>query len=71
MRRISLNEAWQSHPKVDRFAELGAAAAEWSPVRLPHDAMIGSARYADPGPANAFFPGGAWEYQRLLEWARR
>src|SRR3954470_10581976 len=40
--------------------------AEWVPVTLPHDAMIGSERTAASSPANAYFPPGVWEYQRTL-----
>ena len=41
MRRISLNDRWDVRPKVNRFAELMGESAEWMPVTLPHDAMIG------------------------------
>jgi beta-galactosidase len=67
MRRLLFNDGWTCRPRADRFAELGGTAAEPTPVTLPHDAMIGTARSAEAGPANAYFPGGAWEYQCTLE----
>ncbi len=67
MRRTPFNDGWAYRPKVDRFAELGGMGADWSPVTLPHDAVIGSERSAEDGPATGYFPGGAWEYRRTLE----
>ena len=60
MRRTSLNEGWTCRPKQDRFAELAGTASEPVPVTLPHDAMIGTERSPDAGPATGYFPGGAW-----------
>ena len=67
MRRTPFNDGWTFRPKVDRFAELSGAGAEWEPVTLPHDAVIGTDRSPDAGPATGYFPGGAWEYRRTLE----
>jgi beta-galactosidase len=53
-------------PKGNAFAELLGPAEPFVPVQVPHDAMIGSARAPSAGPANAYFPGGAWEYTRTL-----
>ena len=67
MRRTPFNDGWSFRPKVDRFAELSGAGAEWEPVTLPHDAVIGAERSAEDGPATGYFPGGSWEYRRALE----
>lgn len=68
MRRTLLDTGWEVRPKVSRFAELSGAQGEpWQPVTLPHDAMIGTARDASAGPANAYYPGGTWEYRRTIE----
>ena len=67
MRRSAFNDGWSVHAKLpDRFAERFGAAPEWTPVTLPHDAMIGTQRSPSAGAANAFFPGGNWEYRRVL-----
>jgi beta-galactosidase len=66
VRHTLLNDGWQVRPKVHRFAELVGQVAEWEPVTLPHDAMIGSERSPSAAPANAYFPAGVWEYQRTL-----
>lgn len=68
MRRTSFNDGWSFRPQaVDRFAELMDPGAGLTPVTLPHDAVIGTERSADAGPATGYFPGGAWEYRRTLE----
>ena len=67
MHRIRLNDGWQFRPKVNRFAELGGLAAEWQPVTLPHDAMIGTQRSSSASAGNGYFPGGVWEYSKTLE----
>jgi beta-galactosidase len=68
MHRSAFNDGWSVHAKnPDRFAERFGAAPEWTPVVLPHDAMIGTARSPSAGAANAFFPGGNWEYRRSLD----
>jgi beta-galactosidase len=64
MKRASFNDGWCFRPKVSAFLELGGALPSWLPVRLPHDAMIGSPRSPSEGPGNAYFPGGTWEYQQ-------
>jgi beta-galactosidase len=61
------NEGWNVRPKVNRFAELGGMAADWEPVTLPHDAMIGTSRSPAANGANAYFPGGVWEYSTTLD----
>ena len=64
MKRTSFNDGWSVRPKVSAFLELGGEMPPWSPVRLPHDAMIGSPRSPSEGPGNAYFPGGTWEYHK-------
>ena len=64
MKRVTFNEGWSVRPKVSAFLERGGQMPVWNPVRLPHDAMIGSVRNPSEGPGNAYFPGGTWEYQK-------
>lgn len=72
MKRTSFNEAWQTRPKVNPFAELSGTKAPFRPVTLPHDAMIGQARTAPGGEATmeggagAYFPGGTYEYRKTF-----
>jgi beta-galactosidase len=71
MIRESFNEGWEFRPKVSSFAELGRGGAPWRPVTLPHDAMIGQQRVAPDGDgleggANAYFPGGVFEYRKTF-----
>jgi beta-galactosidase len=66
MRRSSLHEGWECRPRTNLFAEMQGGGAEWVAVTLPHDVMIGTERSAEAGPANAYFPGGSWEYRRTL-----
>lgn len=67
MRRTCFNDGWTFRPQaVDRFAELMDPGAGLTPVTLPHDAVIGTERSPDAGPATGYFPGGAWEYRRTL-----
>src|SRR5690242_6877967 len=67
MQHVPFNDGWRVRPKPQRFAARIGVAPEWTPITLPHDAMIGSERSAAAAPANAYFPGGAWEYERTLE----
>ena len=68
MRRTPFNHGWSFRPQaVDRFAEMMDPGAGLTPVTLPHDAVIGTDRSPDAGPATGYFPGGAWEYRRSLE----
>ncbi|MBB2946523.1 beta-galactosidase [Actinoplanes lutulentus] len=66
MHRTSFNEGWEFRPKVNPFAELSGASAPWETVTLPHDAMIGQDRDPAGDPANAYFPGGTWEYRKTF-----
>ncbi|MGV3758221.1 MAG: glycoside hydrolase family 2 TIM barrel-domain containing protein, partial [Actinomycetota bacterium] len=64
MERLPFNDGWSVRPKVLSFLEAFEAGTEWEPVRLPHDAMISTARDPQGKPATAFFAGGAWEYRK-------
>jgi beta-galactosidase len=68
--RTSFNDAWQFRPKVSPFAELSGPTAPFTPVTLPHDAMLTRDRVpaADTreGGASAYFPGGAYEYRKTF-----
>ena len=64
MKRTSFNDGWNFRPKVSAFLERSGQMPSWSPVRLPHDAMIGATRGPSEGPGNAYFPDGTWEYQK-------
>ncbi len=71
MIRVSFNDGWELRSKVSPFSALGAAAASYQPVTLPHDAMIGQQRAASVGAsmdggANAYFPGGGFEYRKTF-----
>ncbi len=65
----TLNDGWAVRPKVSAFAELGGGAGDWTPVQLPHDALISAARTpeAPGGAATGYFPSGAFEYKRSLQ----
>lgn len=70
MTRRSFDEGWSFRPKVTAFQELGGSSgAEWTPVTLPHDAMISTPRRADAprGETNGYFDGGAFEYRTFLD----
>jgi beta-galactosidase len=65
--RTSFNDDWRVRPKVNAFMELvGGGAQPWVPVRLPHDAMIDGTRNPAGDPANGYFPGGVWEYEKTF-----
>jgi beta-galactosidase len=65
--RTSFNDDWRFRPKVNAFMELlGGPSTPWVPVRLPHDAMIGSLRDPSGQGSAGYFPGGVWEYQKTF-----
>ncbi|MCU1388121.1 MAG: glycoside hydrolase family 2 sugar binding [Ilumatobacteraceae bacterium] len=66
MIRASFNDGWSVRPKVSRHAELQGGGAAWTPVTLPHDALIGTERSAAADPQNAYFGGGTWEYRKVF-----
>jgi beta-galactosidase len=54
---------------VTPFQELGGTdSLPWTPVTLPHDALITTGRRADApgGHTNGYFPGGAFEYRKTF-----
>jgi len=65
--RTTFNEGWAFRPKTNRFAEMSGRGAEWTPVTLPHDALIGAERSPSGSPATGYFPGGVWEYRKTLD----
>ncbi|MBE8519318.1 DUF4982 domain-containing protein [Amycolatopsis sp. H6(2020)] len=69
MTRDDFNTGWSYRPKVTPFQELGGAGdTPWTPVTLPHDALISAERSADVpgGHTNGYFPGGAYEYRKTF-----
>ncbi len=62
-----MNDGWRVRPKPEMVEELIGAGAEWMPVRLPHDAMIGQPRTPDGEPGLGYFTGGMWQYERELQ----
>jgi beta-galactosidase len=67
VRHNRLNTGWFVRPGVNRFAELTAGAAEWEPVTVPHDAMIGIQRSPGATAASGYFPDNSWQYRRPLD----
>ncbi len=68
MRRIRLNDGWTVRRKeANPFAEKFGTVSDPAPVTLPHDAMIITERSPSSTPATAYFPGGTWEYRRVLD----
>ncbi|GAA3383444.1 glycoside hydrolase family 2 TIM barrel-domain containing protein [Cryptosporangium minutisporangium] len=66
MTRQSFNEGWSYRPKVSAFQEVAGAGTEtWTPVVLPHDALLSGTRRPDVpgGETTGFFPGGVFEYR--------
>lgn len=68
MRPEPFNQGWGVRPKTSAFFDL-AGGTSYTPVRLPHDAMIGRERRAGlpSGAMNGFFPGGDEEYLKEFE----
>ena len=67
MQRFAFVDGWEARPKANRFAERVGAAADWAPVTLPHDTVIGTERSPEMTAATGFFRGGVWVYRRLLD----
>ena len=67
MKRQSLNEGWSFRPKSNRWLEIAGMVNEWTPVTLPHDAMLTGERSPTATAATGFFHGGVWDYRRTLE----
>ncbi|MFD5002910.1 glycoside hydrolase family 2 TIM barrel-domain containing protein [Streptomyces mutabilis] len=67
MTYTDFNRGWSYRRKVTPFQELGGTAGSpWTPVTLPHDALITTERRADApgGHTNGYFDGGAFEYRK-------
>ncbi|WP_280435015.1 glycoside hydrolase family 2 protein [Nocardia carnea] len=72
MTRANFNHDWRWRRKVTPFKELGGTPETgWTPVTLPHDALIESERRADiaEGSTNGYFPDGAFEYRKTFPMA--
>ncbi|MFN2537543.1 MAG: glycoside hydrolase family 2 TIM barrel-domain containing protein [Mycobacteriales bacterium] len=75
--QISWNDGWSYRPFQSSFLELAGTGAAWTPVTLPHDAMISQPRDGSQveRAGMAYFPDGAWEYKKSLfvpeEWRGR
>ncbi len=67
MRRTRLNDGWFVRPRSNPFAEPTSGPADWVPVTVPHDAMIGGSRSASATGASGYFVPGSWEYRRPLD----
>lgn len=70
MIRQSFNDGWEVRPKTGPLRERLGGATAFTPVTLPHDAMINGER-VDPahsdawsGPSNGYFRGGVFEYRK-------
>ncbi|WES63066.1 glycoside hydrolase family 2 TIM barrel-domain containing protein [Microbacter sp. GSS18] len=68
MIRTPLLDGWTVGPKLGAFEQPTPDTAP-RPVRLPHDAMRDLPRSADSdqGAAAGYFPGGVFEYARILD----
>ena len=72
MRGELFNTGWTYRRREGLF---GGKAADYQPVDLPHDAMLGAGRDPDGDPLVAHYRSGAYEYEKILEvpaaWADR
>ena len=66
MKRTSFHDGWQVRELVNPFFELAGTVVPYADVRLPHDAMISRDRSPGLTPAAAYFPGGAYQYRKVL-----
>lgn len=63
------NSGWSYRRKLTPFQELGGSDdPSWTPVTLPHDALISTERRADApgGQTSGYFAGGAFEYRKTF-----
>jgi len=67
MTATSFNAGWTVRPKVSIFEQLGGHGEEPSPVRLPHDALIGLERAPENSGRQGYFPGGVFEYAKTFD----
>src|SRR5439155_3456945 len=67
MQRSSCNQGWEFRPKASRFLELAGGGTPWTPVMLPHDAMLTAERSPTGATAaTGFHHGGTYEYRRQI-----
>jgi beta-galactosidase len=64
VQRVSFNDGWSFRPKVSFFLEFVGQTKPWTPVCLPHDALIGERRDPASGWGVGYFPSGTWEYRK-------
>ena len=63
MIRTRFSDGRSFRRKVNRHAEMAGGAVEWTPVTLPHDAMIGTVR-SPSATSDGLPPRGTWEYRK-------
>lgn len=62
----SFDAGWEVRPKVSLFAQI-AGRPSGQRVRLPHDAIISLERSPQNPAAQAYFPGGVFEYSKAFD----
>ena len=67
MFETTFNDGWIVRPKTSIFAQLRAGAERDVPVTLPHDAVLMTDRSPEGSGAQAFFPGGTFEYLKHFD----
>jgi hypothetical protein len=67
MFETTFNDGWIVRPKTSIFAQLRAGAGSDVTVMLPHDAVLAGERSPDGKGAQAFFPGGSFEYLKEFD----
>src|SRR5687768_11766353 len=67
MFETSFNDGWVARPKTSIFAQLRAGAESEVTVTLPHDAILAGERSPAGAGAQAFFPGGTFEYLKQFD----
>ena len=67
MERFPFVEGWEVRPKATGPSEAIVIGYEWQPVTLPHDAVVGLARDPAGSSATAYYPGGMWQYRRIVD----
>jgi beta-galactosidase len=67
MTERSFNADWTVRAKTSIFAQLRAGGPAGTPVVLPHDALVGADRSPSNAGAQAFYPGGAFEYVKTFD----
>lgn len=67
MFETTFNDGWVARPKTSIFAQLRAGAESEVTVTLPHDAVFAGERSPAGAGAQAFFPGGTFEYLKQFD----